>query len=165
MNRSVPLAGVATIRRWIADDTPLKRVLTAQRWMVRAYFEARYVVSDPWHLATSAYEQERARATLEALEGRRYLDAVDVGCGEGIFTSQLLGRCDRIMAIDFSFLAIRRASRRFARDPRVEVRHLDIRSEPLDRSFDLVLCAELCYYLSRAEFEAVGRRLVGLVAP
>lgn len=165
MNHSVPSAGVAAMRRWIADDTPLKRALTARRWMVRAYFEARYVVADPWHLATSAYERERARATLDALGGRRYAEAIDVGCGEGIFTSQLLGPCDRIVAVDFSSLAIRRAGRRFAGNPRVEVRHHDIRSGPLDRSFDLVVCAELLYYMSRAEFEAVGVRLVGLVAP
>jgi len=165
MNRSVPLPPVAAIRQWVADDTPLKRVLTAQRWMMRAYFEARYVLPDPWHLATSAYERERARATLDVLEGRRYSCAIDVGCGEGIFTSQLLDRCDRVVAVDFSSLAIRRARRRFARDPRVDVRYLDIRTESPDRSFDLVLCAELFYYLSPAEFEAVGWRLVRLAAP
>lgn len=165
MNRSGPLSGVAAMRRWVADDTPLKRVLTAQRWMVRAYFEARYVVPDPWHLATSAYERERARATLDVLGGRRYPTAVDVGCGEGLFTAQLMGLCDRMVAVDFSTLAVRRARRRFAREPRVEVRHLDIRTDALERSFDLVLCAELLYYLSRAEFDAVGRRLVRLVAP
>jgi SAM-dependent methyltransferase len=165
MNRSVPLSGVAAIRRWIADDTPLKRALTAQPWMVRAYFEARYVLPDPWRLATSAYERERARATLDVLGGRRYPTAIDVGCGEGQFTAQLVGSCDRIVAVDFSTLAIRRARRRFARDPRIEVRHLDIRTGPLGRSFDLVMCAELFYYLSRAEFEAVGHRLVRLAAP
>jgi SAM-dependent methyltransferase len=165
VNRLVPLAGVAAIRQWVADDTPLKRVLTARRWMVRAYFEARYVVPDPWHLATSAYEQERARATLDVLDERWYPSAIDIGCGEGIFTAHLVDRCDRVTAVDFSSFAIRRARRRFARDPRVDVRHLDIRTEPLDRSFDLVLCAELFYYLSRAEFEAVGGRVAGLVAP
>ena len=165
MNPSAPPAGIPAIRQWIADDTPLKRFLTAQRWMARAYFEARYMVADPWHLATSAYERERARATLEVLEGRRYSSAVDVGCGEGLFASRLLDRCDRIVAVDFSSLAVRRARRRFAVEPRVEVRHLDIRTEPLDRSFDLVLCAEVFYYLSRDEREAVGARLVTLAAP
>lgn len=163
MNRPLPLPRVAAIRRWVADDTPLKRMLTAQRWMVRAYFEARYVVPDPWRLKTSAYEQERARATLEVLAGRRYSSAVDVGCGEGVFTAQLLGQCDRVTAVDFSAFAIRRARRRFARDPRVEVRRLDIRTAPPDGSFDLVLCAELFYYLNRAEFETVAGRVGGLV--
>ncbi len=164
MNRSVPLPGIALIRQWVADDTPLKRLLTAQPWMMRAYFEARYVLPDPWHLGTSSYERERAEATLDVLEGRRYPSAIDVGCGEGTFTAALLGRCDRVVAVDFSSLATRRAGRRFARDPRVEICHLDIRTEPLDQLFDLVLCAELLYYLSRAELEAVGGRLVGLVA-
>jgi SAM-dependent methyltransferase len=165
MNRFAPLAGVAVIRQWIADDTPLKRLLTAQGWMTRAYFEARYLVADPWRLATSTYERTRARATLDVLEGRRYSSALDVGCGEGVFTSQLLDRCDRILAVDVSSLAIRRAQRRFAADPRVEVRRLDIRTEPLDRTFDLVLCAEIFYYFSRAECDAVAARLVRLAAP
>lgn len=163
MNNSAPT--LLGLRRWVADETPLKRVLTAQRWMMRAYFEARYVLPDPWRLASSAYERERARATLAVLDGRRYASAIDVGCGEGVFASHLLGQCDRVMALDFSSLAIRRARRRFTRDPRVEVCHLDIRTESPDRAFDLVLCAELFYYLNRAESETVGRRLVQLVAP
>ncbi len=163
MNSPVP--SPFAFRRWVADETPLKRILMAQRWMVRAYFEARYVIPDPWRLATSAYERERARATLDALEGRRYSSAIDLGCGEGVFTSQLLGQCDRVVAVDFSSLAIRRTRRRFAHDPRVDVRHLDIRTASLDGSFDLVLCAEIFYYLSRAEFEVVGWRLVRLAAP
>jgi hypothetical protein len=69
------------------------------------------------------------------------------------------------ISLRFSTLAIRRARRRFAGDPRVDVRQLDIRVEDLSRTFDLVYCAELFYYLNRAESEAVGGRLLQWLAP
>jgi SAM-dependent methyltransferase len=133
--------------------------------MSRAYFEARYLIPDPWRLATSPYERERARASLEALDGRRYARALEVGCGEGLFTARLLDRCDHIVAVDFSALALRRARRRFAGDRRVEVRRLDVRVEDLNQRFDLVVCAELLYYLNARELELVIEGLVRWVAP
>jgi SAM-dependent methyltransferase len=156
---------LAAIRRWVADETWLKRVLTARRWMSRAYFEARYAIPDPWRLATSAYERDRAEASLRILDGRHYVSAVEVGCGEGIFTARLVDRCEHLVAVDFSTLAIRRARRRLAGDPRVDVRQIDVRVEDLNRTFDLVYCAELFYYLNRAECEAVGGRLLRWLAP
>ena len=155
----------AGLRRWVADETWLKRMLTARRWMSRVYFEARYVIPDPWRLATSPYEQARAQASLRILGGRHYASAVEVGCGEGIFTASLVDQCTHLVAADFSSLAIRRARRRFAGDLRVDVRRLDVRTEDLDRTFDLVFCAELFYYLTRAECEVVGARLVRWLAP
>lgn len=146
--------------QWVADDTPLKRVLTAQRWVVRAYFEARYLVPDPWRLRTSPYELQRAADTLAFLEGRRYRRALEVGCGEGTFTVQLLGLCDRVVAVDFSRGALRRARHRLAGEPRVELRVLDVVCEDPGGGFDLVVCAELFYYMSRAQLEAVARRVV-----
>jgi SAM-dependent methyltransferase len=149
----------------VADETWLKRLLTAQRWMSRAYFEVRYVVPDPWHLATSPYERERARASVEVLEGRHYASALEVGCGEGFFTRRLLDGCDHIVAVDFSTLALRRARRRFAGEPRVEVKRLDVRAGDPGRAFDLVFCAELFYYMNNVEFEEVGSRMVRWVGP
>jgi SAM-dependent methyltransferase len=165
VNGSTASLGVAAIRRWVADETWVKRMLTAQRWMSRAYFEARYVIPDPWRLTTSPYEQERAQASVHMLEGRRYASAIEVGCGEGIFTGRLLDRCEHVVAVDFAALAIRRARRRFAGDPRVDVRRLDVCAEDLDGTFELVFCAELFYYLNRAESETVGSRLIQWTAP
>jgi SAM-dependent methyltransferase len=150
---------------WVSDDTPLKRVLTAQSWMIRAYFELRYLVPDPWHLATSDYEWERAETTLAFLGDRQYTRALEVGCGEGFFTARLLDRCDRINAVDFSALALRRARRRFAGNSRVEVTRLDVLREDPGGTFDLIVCAELFYYMNRDQFESVAARIVRWLAP
>lgn len=151
--------------RWVADDTLLKRVLTARSWMIRAYFEMRYLLPDPWHLGASAYERQRAETTLELLGARYYGQALEVGCGEGIFTARLLERCDRIVAVDFSTLALRRARRRHASDPRIEIRQLDVLAADPGGTYDLVVCAELFYYMNRAQFEATAARVVRWVAP
>jgi len=47
----------------------------------------------------------------------------------------------------------------------VDVLQLDVRAEDLDRTFDLVFCAELFYYLNRAESEVVSSRLVRWMVP
>lgn len=154
-----------SLGRWVADDTWLKRILTARSGFVRMYFETRYLRPDPWRLATSAYERERAERTLGLLGTRRYPRALEVGCGEGTFTARLLERCDRITAVDFSALAIARACRRFSSDPRVEVRRLDVLTAAPGGAFDLVVCAELFYYMSRAQFERVIPRVVHWIAP
>lgn len=157
--------GHSWLGSWVADDTLLKRALTAPRWAVRAYFELRYLVRDPWRLATSPYELGRAAATLDLLAGRRYRRALEVGCGEGTFTARLLDFCDRVVAVDFSRLAVRRARARFAGEPRVEVRTLDVLREDPGTGFDLVVCAELFYYMSRAQREALSPRVVSWLAP
>ena len=155
----------AALRRWVADETWVKRLLTARRWMSRAYFEARYLLPDPWRLATSVYEHRRFQASLDMLAARRYGRALEVGCGEGVFTALLLGRCDHIVALDFSRLAVRRARRRLAGAPGVEVRSLDVRGADPGGVYDLVFCAELFYYMSRREFEEVAARMIRWVAP
>jgi SAM-dependent methyltransferase len=155
----------ALIERWVTDDTPLKRVLTARSWMIRAYFELRYLIPDPWHLATSDYEWERAETTLAFLGDRRYARVLEVGCGEGFFTARLLARCDRITAVDFSALALRRARGRFTGNTRVEVMRLDVLRKDPPGTFDLIVCAELFYYMSRDQFESVAPRIVRWLAP
>ena len=165
MNGSPSPPALAALRRWVADETWLKRALTARRWMSRVYFEARYLVPDPWHLTTSPYERERIEGSLDLIAGRRYSTGLEVGCGEGSFTARLLDRCDQIVAVDFSHIALRRARRRFAGEPRVEVRRFDARAENPGRTFDLVFCAELFYYLNREEFEDVASRMIRWVAP
>ncbi len=95
----------------------------------------------------------------------RYPRALEVGCGEGTFTAHLLERCDRITAVDFSALATARACRRFSSDPRVEIRRLDVLTAAPGGAFDLVVCAELFYYMSRAQFERAIPRVVHWIAP
>jgi SAM-dependent methyltransferase len=158
------LWSVPALGRWMADDTPLKRALTARSWMTRLYFEVRYVIPDPWRLATSAYERERADRTMAVLSGRRYRTALEVGCGEGIFTSRLLDLCDRVTAVDFSALALRRARRRHASDPRIAIRRLDLVAEDPGGVFDLVVCAELFYYMNHAQFDRAAPRIARCVA-
>lgn len=133
--------------------------------MIQAYFEARYLIPDPWRLATSLYERERAERSLALLGRRRYATALDLGCGEGTLAARLLDRCDHLVAADFSLLALRRARRRFAGDPRVEVRRLDVLREDPGAAFELVFCGELFYYMSRAQFEHVAPRVARWVAP
>ena len=65
------------------------------------YFDELYAGDpDPWGFETSAYEQAKYAATIDALEGRRYAGALEIGCSIGVLTARLAEHCDALLAVD-----------------------------------------------------------------
>ncbi|MFN8112699.1 MAG: class I SAM-dependent methyltransferase [Solirubrobacterales bacterium] len=118
-------------------------------------FDAIYAGSDdPWAYETSEYEAAKYRSTIAALPARRIRNALEMGCSIGVFTGMLAERCDRVVAADFSPLAVERARARLADRPNVELEQRDLRGSLPDGPFDLVVCSEVLYYWQRADVEA-----------
>ena len=112
---------------------------------------------DPWDLETSGYEREKRQATLDALPARRFASGLEIGCAFGVLTEQLVERCDRLLALDVSLVAIERARQRLARHPNVTLRVAELpRDWPAGR-YDLIVLSEVLYFMSASEIEAVGR--------
>lgn len=114
-------------------------------------FERLYRRPDPWHYATSAYEQGKQDKALE-LVGQEHPERVlEIGCAEGVFTEKLAARGigKQIVGIDISSRAIARARERCARFGGVEFRSANILGESPDGLFDLVFIMEILYYLGR----------------
>lgn len=122
-------------------------------------FEPRYrAEGDLWHLATSPYELDRYRATLDVLARPRYRSAYEPGCSVGVLTALLAGRCDRVVAVDVAPTAVAMARERCTDLTNVEVRVGSMVDDP-GSGYDLVVFSEVGYYVDAGTLATVVDRL------
>ncbi len=137
------------------------KVLTARK-MDRFFAER----EDPYRFRTSPFNAARFNAMEAALGHRRYAHVLEVGASQGDFTERLASRADRVIAVEVSAVACRRAQDRLAGSGHVQWVCDDIRSwEPPRAEFDLIVLADVLYYLekpfARVEFERQFPRVAG----
>ena len=132
----------------------------------RHHFESLFASdADPWQY-TSKYEQTKYEQTLGMLPAGRPAKALEIGCAEGHFTLQLSSRVKSLVASDISEIALRRTAEYFIDSPHVSFRQMDLARDPIDGSFDLILCSEMLYYMGdREALAAVGRKLAAALKP
>jgi len=139
----------------------------------RAAFEAAYAAtSDPWGSASLRYGYQRRKYDhiVTLLPPRRFRRALDLGCGLGLLSQRLTARADETLGLDVADAAIK-----LARAAATGVRGLtfaqaDVMDLPheLDRRFDLVVIADMLYYLSPLDNEllkTLACRVADLLAP
>lgn len=121
------------------------------------HFDQMYQANpDPWGVASAWYERRKRALMLASLPRERYQHGFEPGCGNGQTTQELLQRCDRLCAVDFSEQAIALCSARFHN---VERSRLDLQALALPAhwpavpasGFDLIVVSELAYYFDAAE--------------
>ncbi len=102
---------------------------------------------DPWHYQTNPFETEKYERTLATLpEGVKKI--LEVGASEGVFTEMLLKKGLQVTGVDVSLTAIERARERLARyEDQIVLLAADITKNDVEGTFDLVLAAEVLYYL------------------
>lgn len=142
-------------------DTPVREV----NW-----FDAEFQVHpDPWQYGTPAQQERLLRSAemLDAVRGNsRFHSALEIGCGEGWFTELLAPRCEALLALDFSAVALGRARSRFSGQNHVRFAQWDLYRDPLPGSYDLVLVMgvlEDCY--RRRDLRRARAKIVGLIVP
>jgi LmbE family N-acetylglucosaminyl deacetylase len=114
--------------------------------------------ADPWHVDDSWYEERKRDLTLAALPRRRFRRALEVGCSIGALTARLADRCDEVLALDGSRVAVAAASRRLATTPNARVRQGRLPEAWPDGRFDLVVVSEVGYFLSPARLRELLHR-------
>lgn len=125
------------------------------------YFDALYRSQpDPWGFQSSEYERGKYRHTLEALSRPRYRRALEVGCSIGVFTTLLAPRCETLLAIDASSVALETARKAAASCANVTFETRMVPGEFPTGPFDLIVLSEVLYYLDIADL----RRLAVLCA-
>jgi SAM-dependent methyltransferase len=72
--------------------------------------------------------------------------ALDIGCSIGVLAEMLAPRCDELVAVDISAIAIERARTRLASYPNVRCERRTLPEEMPDGPFDLVVCSDILYY-------------------
>lgn len=105
---------------------------------------------DPWNLRTSAYEQAKRAATLAMLGERRFRHGVEVGCAFGLLMQELAQRCDRLLALDVSEVALHRARTSLAARHHVTFRHAEVSQNWPKGQFDWLVAERRrtnCYRL------------------
>jgi predicted TPR repeat methyltransferase len=118
-----------------------------------AFFDEIYAADpDPWKFETSAYEQAKYDATIEALQGRHFANGLEIGCSIGVLTQRLAQHTDDLLAIDVATAALQQAK---ARDlPNVTFERREVPEEFPDDTYDLIVISEVMYYLDPPAFDA-----------
>jgi SAM-dependent methyltransferase len=119
---------------------------------------------DPWDYATSAYEQDKYRRTLEALPAQTGR-TLELGCSVGVFTALLAPRCESLLAVDFSPTALERARPRLDGIANVELGCRTLPEQTPEGPFETIVCAEILYYWSPALVRYGLARLESALAP
>jgi SAM-dependent methyltransferase len=112
-----------------------------------------YMFGDPWKLDSPGEHfrfQETARIIREKI-GQRFGSILEIGCGEGLQTAYLAPLADRIVGLDPSAHAIKRANARHIPNAAFAVGDLDSYATKPDTRFDLVTACEVLYYMKDFE--------------
>ncbi len=128
----------------------------------RYEFERLYLESpDPWNYHSSAYERRKYERVLAcALQCRSAGEsALEVGCSVGVFSRMLAEHFDRVTAIDVSKEALAAATRYNSAVKHVRLLHSHLQSLDTDGQYDVIVCAEILYYIAEKDVEIVCRQL------
>lgn len=110
--------------------------------------------NDPWHFATSPYEQEKFRATRAALSRDSYGAALELGCGNGALAAHLAPLCDDytgLDAVDTALLAAQSAV------PQARFVQGFLPCALPEGAFDLIVLSEILYFLDPEEIRDLAR--------
>ena len=122
---------------------------------------------DPWASASPRYRYQSRKYEVLAslLPSRPFERALDLGCGPGLLTRHLADRADSVLGVDISPSAVASARTLNADRPNTTFEAHDLLDLPatLDERFDLVVVADVLYYLSPLD-DAILRGVVERVA-
>jgi 2-polyprenyl-3-methyl-5-hydroxy-6-metoxy-1,4-benzoquinol methylase len=135
--------------------------------------EAVYATNpDPWASASPRYRYQRRKYEVLAsiLPPRPYRQALDVGCGLGLLSPHLAARAESVLGVDIAPSAVARARASHADLPNVRFETHDLLdlSRCLDGQFDLVVIADVLYYLSPLDnsvLQMIVARISDLLTP
>ena len=113
---------------------------------------------DPWNFENSAYERGKRAATIAALQGARFPNALEIGCATGFLTRDLAAHCGALLALDVSEQALAIARSKSATNDTVLYRRAEVPRDWPERSFDLIVLSEVLYFLSAEEIATVSWR-------
>ncbi|WP_245444686.1 nodulation methyltransferase NodS [Microvirga sp. KLBC 81] len=129
--------------------------------------ERELAADDPWRLDGNPFERERHAQLLRLSVSQGLItNALEVGCATGAFTERLAPYCRQLTVIDVMPRAIARTRGRMKEPPHINWIVSDIQLFSSDELFDLIVVAEVLYYLDDvAEMRAAIRNVMRLLAP
>jgi SAM-dependent methyltransferase len=139
----------------------------------RAAFESAYTDSaDPWGSASPRYRYQRLKydKLIALLPQGRIARALDLGCGLGLLSQKLARRADHVLGLDLATAAVEQARRYGRAFDNLQFEQGDILnlSPSFDGQFDLVVVADVLYYLAPLDeqvLSALVLRIANLLRP
>jgi len=108
--------------------------------------------ADPWASASPKYRYQHRKYEVLAslLPTRRYESALDVGCGSGVLSRHLALHANQVLGVDISPTAVANARLTNADNPGISFEAHDLLELPesFNNRFDLIVVADVLYYLS-----------------
>ncbi|WP_051551357.1 bifunctional PIG-L family deacetylase/class I SAM-dependent methyltransferase [Nocardioides sp. URHA0020] len=126
--------------------------------------DLRRAATDPWGIDDRWYEQRKRDLTLSVLPRRTFGRGLEIGCSTGALSARLAERCDDLLAVDSSPVAVAAARLRLA-DTGVRVELMHPPSEWPDGELDLVVVSEMAHFLSPRELRGLVERVRASLAP
>jgi 2-polyprenyl-3-methyl-5-hydroxy-6-metoxy-1,4-benzoquinol methylase len=175
MNEAMPffmgLRDVGLFVRSARTDARLNQLRSTQG--AAAALEAVYAANpDPWAAGSPHYRYQRRKYEVLAsrLPPRRFHHALDLGCGLGLLSRHLAAHADSVLGVDVAPTAIARARVQHADVPNLAFETHNIMALPssLDGRFDLIMIADVLYYLfplDDAALKTLSRRIAQLLSP
>ena len=146
------------------NRTPIKSLLTSNRFFVRFYFNLLYFGKNSYKVVNRE-QRAKVEQAFTLLDGFRAEDALELGCGDGRWAAITAGIADHVVAIDISDLAIQRA-RAQTKLANVDFRQGDLASMSFPpQSFDFIFCAEVLYYLTLEQLDNTVAQINELLRP
>ena len=130
------------------------------------YFAQLYRESDdPWRISSGWYERRKRALLMASLPRERFSVAFEPGCSNGELTVQLASRCDRLIAWDVVEDVLARTRRRTSTLSGVEVRKGSLPVDWPDERADLIVLAEVGYYLNETDLNQAISTAVSRLNP
>lgn len=124
--------------------------------------EQYYRAGKTWGRGDDNADITQAVATIA---DRRYDRCLDVGAGLGHYTEKAARLCQEVLAIDISSKAIVQAQERLSGLPNVQFAVRNLRDAEISwGKFDLIILAEVLYYLGDERFPMEFRELLRRIA-
>ncbi|MBQ0819360.1 MULTISPECIES: nodulation methyltransferase NodS [Microvirga] len=122
---------------------------------------------DPWRLDSNPFERERHRQMLRLAVAQETIEnGLEVGCAAGAFTEMLAPHCQKLTVVDVVPHALDRTRHRLKDPPNISWITCDILRFSTREVFDLIVVAEVLYYLnSVSDMRAAVRNLAKMLAP
>ena len=147
------LERVPLLRRLILYTVEIKNTLLDSSRREHASVEQLYRDREDPFGFNRDLEQFRFQRAMEMLksvnDGIGFERALEVGCSEGMFTALLAECCGTVVAVDLSKIAIERAKRNCSHLTNIEFGEWNVRMDPVDGLFDLIVATGVLEYISR----------------
>jgi 2-polyprenyl-3-methyl-5-hydroxy-6-metoxy-1,4-benzoquinol methylase len=118
---------------------------------LKSKFDLFYAKNDPWNTQDSTNQFLYAGFVKLFLNKKRFINVLDLGCGNGFLTNLLIQRCSNVTGIDISSNAIQYAKMNTNGNVTFIVSGAIRYLQGVHQKYDLITCFEMLYYLEEKD--------------